>query len=182
MSDRLTKDNRDRINSIFGTAVVDPNRHRIDDEIEALDAERERLRRGRDHMGEVADGFMIERDEARAEVRDLRLLAFTAQEMWKHWRATARRMAAAAREWREEEGIATDNCERIAAERDDARGDLEAKDAKIARVTGLLRMLLDGRCPECGGKMLLERALRLGECRACGYHFTRADLRAEISD
>lgn len=41
-------------------------------EAEALDNERDRLRKGRDDMGVTADTFMVERDEVRAEVERLR--------------------------------------------------------------------------------------------------------------
>ncbi len=52
-----------------------------------------------DRNTEIAE-LRARENSARDEVRDLRVLAFCAQESWKEWRAKAREMAATARDYR----------------------------------------------------------------------------------
>jgi len=79
--------------------------------------------------------------------------------------------------------------ERLRRQRGDALEAEEMHGRNWDRACALLRMLLDGRCPECGRSMRVDKLgddFRAAYCETsaggCGYYITRDMVRAEAGD
>jgi hypothetical protein len=133
----------------------------------------------------VVPSLVRERDEARAEAEKWqRLWAIENENLervsmdwpgWK-WKRIARRMARVARGWR---GQAEADHETTI----EMMRRIEQLSSSLDEARAIARMLIDGKCPACGG--FTEQRIGFTDhlarrCFHCDYTSTRADLLAEL--